>query len=413
MTTLTAPEIQRYCEMLSHKSSASFNNPAVLDARAHQILDTIFDHIKQIMPREGTTDVWDLWVQAPRGPIEKFGDYQEWLGAREVSNYEEFQEIWLSDFPDEEYWYPFTAIERKEDQYRGIFLNHTMMIKQRGDPSTGVPLDIHKFAEWLLQSVDTCIDALKNGNYNQFIETHLPIQHRTGTILRKDWWSVFPEIRKKFLSGLSQEDIALFAKYMEETGRQNTVTPFKEISANDYFRACAIGYAANHYSGGDQTPREQYYLHADGRDDGLSEIDPDSPSAFLSWFTGQYDGHPWEVVKGGNSTHISLYPQYKEDGFTFLLDGLSVSRTIETVRFYLALRKAGLPVYIKDGSILAHRLTGNEKIGIVPQGIAPVYCESLFSEERIISFMNLEHKKLDEVIQYCTWQSVPPVRLRP
>ena len=184
------------------------------------------------------------------------------------------------------------------------------------------------------------------------------------------------------------------------------------MSANDYFRVCAIGYAANHYSDGDQTPREQYDLHADGRDGGLGEIDPDSPSAFLSWFTGQYDGHPWEVVRGGNSTHISLYPQYREDGFTFLLDGSSVSRTIETVRFYLALRKAGLPVHIRDGTILADRLTGNEKIGIVPHGIAPVYCESLFPKERIISFMNLDCEKLDEVILHCTWQPIPPVRLR-
>ena len=315
MTMLTALEIQYHCDILGHRSITNFNSQVVFDDKTYQILDIIWDHIKQIMPREGTKDVWDLWFQAPRGPIEKFGDYQEWLGAGEVSNNEEFQEIWLSYFPDEEYWYPFTAIERKEDQYRGIFLNHTMMIEQRGDPSTGVPLDIHKFAEWLLQSVDTCIDALKNGNYNHFIETHLPIQHRTGTILRKDWWSVFPEIRKEFLSDLSQEDIALFAKYMEKTGRQNTATPLKEISANDYFRACAIGYAANHYSGGDQTPREQYYLHADGRDDGLSEIDPDSPSAFLSWFTdpNRQGGHPWEIARGGNSTHISLYPQHEEE----------------------------------------------------------------------------------------------------
>ena len=208
--------------------------------------------------------------------------------------------------------------------------------------------------------------------------------------MRKDWWSVFPKIREEFLSDLSQEDADLFAKYMEEAHKQNTIAPpLKEMSANDYFRACAIGYAANHYSGGGRTPREQYDLHADGRDGGLGEIDPDSPTAFLSWFTGQYDGHPWEVVRGGNSTHISLYPQHKEDGFTFLLDGSSVSRTIETVRFYLALRKAGLPVYIRDGSILADRLTGNEKIGIVPQRITPVYCESLFPEERVISFMNL------------------------
>lgn len=67
MATLTAPEIQRYCEMLSHRLSACFHSAAVFDARTCQILDKNFDQIKQIMPREGTIDVWDLWFRAPRG----------------------------------------------------------------------------------------------------------------------------------------------------------------------------------------------------------------------------------------------------------------------------------------------------------------------------------------------------------
>lgn len=289
-----------------------------------------------------------------------------------------------------------------------------MIIEQCGEPTASAPLDIYEFAEWLLWSVNVCIDGLKAGTYNQFIEAHLPVQFRTGTILRKDWWSIFPEIQKEFFSGLSQEDIDIFVKYMEEGSRQNTIgPPLEELSTNDYFRACAIGYAANHYFGGDQMHREQYYLHADGRNDGLGEIDPDSPSAFLAWFTGstRHSGHPWEIARGGNSTHISLYPQYKADDFTFLLAGSSVSRTVETVNFYLALRRAGLPVYMEDGSILADRLTGNEKIGIVPERVLPVYCENLFPGERIISFKNLNPKKLDEVAQHCTWQPVPHIKL--
>jgi hypothetical protein len=87
---------------------------------------------------------------------------------------------------------------------------------------------------------------------NQFIETHLSVQHRIGTILRKDWWSIFPENRREFFSGHSQEDADLFINYMEEADRQDTVAPLlKEMSANDYFRVCAIGYTTNHYSGGD------------------------------------------------------------------------------------------------------------------------------------------------------------------
>lgn len=418
MAMLTAPEIRHYFGMLTHRASGNSNDQTAYDAKTYQILNAIFDHIKQIAPRDGTTDVWDLWFQAPRGPIEKFGVYQEWLEDGEISSYEEFQEVWLSYFPDEECWYPFTAIERQEDGYRGIFFSHRIIIEQCGEPPTGFPLDVHEFAEWLLQSVDTCIEALREGRYNQFIDANLPVQHRTGTILRKNLWSVFPQNREEFLSGISEEDVDLFVKYIREREPDQqsiAAAPLKEMSANDYFQACAIGYATNQYFGQDKTPREQYYLHADGRDDGLGKIDPNSPSAFLSWFTDQsrYGGHPWEIARGGNFTHISLYPQRSEDGFTFLLAGSSTNRTIETVKFYLALRKAGLPVYIKDGPILADRLTGNEMIGIVPQGVIPVYCENLFPDERIISFMNLDDEKLDEVVRHCTWQPLPQVRLLP
>ncbi len=43
------------------------------------------------------------------------------------------------------------------------------------------------------------------------------------------------------------------------------------------------------------------------------EIDPDSPKEFMDWLDGKipYDkhggDHPWEIKRGGNTTHIDLY----------------------------------------------------------------------------------------------------------
>ena len=45
-----------------------------------------------------------------------------------------------------------------------------------------------------------------------------------------------------------------------------------------------LGYVANNYEGLDLSPRDQYFKHADGRDGGLGEIDPDSPEAFSDWY---------------------------------------------------------------------------------------------------------------------------------
>jgi hypothetical protein len=56
---------------------------------------------------------------------------------------------------------------------------------------------------------------------------------------------------------------------------------------------------------------ELYKRIADGRDNGLTEIALDSADEFVRWQNGElqkFNGnHPWEVIRGGNSTHVSLF----------------------------------------------------------------------------------------------------------
>ena len=185
------------------------------------------------------------------------------------------------------------------------------------------------------------------------------------------------------------------------------------MTADYFYKFCAMGYAANKYDGCDKTPKEQYYLHADGRDDELSEIDPDSPEAFDDWLTNRecHGGHPWEVCRGGNSTHVSLYVGKDKDGYYLTLAGDAWNRTIETVKFYLVLRRAGIPVYLEEAKLLADRLMEKEKLGIVPDGVMPAYCEGLFPNEHIIDFLNLPEEDIEELLPFCVWQDIKPVEL--
>ena len=144
----------------------------------------------------------------------------------------------------------------------------------------------------------------------------------------------------------------------------------------------------------------------------MSEIDADSPQAFSDWIDNRsHIGHPFEVCRGGNSTHITLYVGKHAEGYRLDLDGSSVGRTIETVKFYLALCRAGVPVYLHHAKLLADRLRGEEKIGIVPEGITPAYCGSLFPDKEIISFMNLPDEDREAFLPYCRWQPIAQVRL--
>ncbi|MBO5306978.1 MAG: hypothetical protein J6C40_03135 [Lentisphaeria bacterium] len=158
--------------------------------------------------------------------------------------------------------------------------------------------------------------------------------------------------------------------------------------------------------------KELYLKHADGRDEGLRDIDENSPEAFRQWLKNRnQSGHPWEVCRGGNSTHVSLFVSKTENGFYFTVDGKSWARSIESIKFYLALHRLGMPVKINKGKRLAERLLGKNKVGIVPEGVFPRYCESLFPGEEILDFINLPYENREQLAAKCNWHAIPEVTL--
>ena len=70
------------------------------------------------------------------------------------------------------------------------------------------------------------------------------------------------------------------------------------------------------YTGTEKSEKEQYALHSDGRDEGLSKLDGDSSEAFARWLTERpRTGHPWEICRGGNSTHIDCFVHQDAHGY--------------------------------------------------------------------------------------------------
>ena len=93
-----------------------------------------------------------------------------------------------------------------------------------------------------------------------------------------------------------------------------------------------------------------------------------------------------------------------ESGYFLYVAGSSESRTVEAVKFYLAIHHAGYPVYISDVKQLIERFRETEKIGIVPDGVFPRYCGTWFPGENVIDFMNLPYDRTEETIPFCVWQ---------
>ena len=407
-----APTIDGYIKYLAHRYRQINQCSIPFDDRSVKDIDEIFRLIKQIKPTREDDDVRDLWLSADRGPIEEFGDYDELLEEGEVDSRSEFEELWNVYYPDETVWYALCTVEREDNGFRAIFLNHDMIIEI--DPRKkdfSFEEDISELTAWILEQVKKCLDELHAGTYNKRINSALPFNHRIGTIVRKDLWDIFPQRRADFFEDITQEEINEFVSLITEHPSHDTER-IAHLTANDFFELCSLGYKANNYSKTHLSAREQYYCHADGRDDGLGEIDASSEEKFIQWLNNKtHFGHPWEVCRGGNSTHISLYVSHDESGFRLTLAGSAQTRTIETVKFYLAIRNAGYPVILCDGTILASRLLETERVGIVPEGIVPCYCESLFPDENIIDFINLPGENRQLVAEHSVWREIKSVEL--
>src|ERR1700730_9844770 len=128
----------------------------------------------------------------------------------------------------------------------------------------------------------------------------------------------------------------------------------------DFFNYCKIAYIASQEKDASidksLSGKELYKRYADGRDEGLLEIDGDSKQEFADWIDGKHakktsGGHPWEIKRGGNTTHIDLYvsrSRYRDEGFTITVCGRSIGRLKEAICMFLGIQDKGLPITIND-----------------------------------------------------------------
>jgi hypothetical protein len=214
---------------------------------------------------------------------------------------------------------------------------------------------------------------------NARIQVDYPLRYRYGVLTHAILRALLPnvyrldrELGKHRTSKLVRlVDDGFFLK------PENSVTP--SMTAADYFQYCRIAYIAgkrkDEVIDESLSGREMYRRYADGRDEGLLDIDPTSAQEFADWIDGKHPkrgagGHPWEIKRGGNTTHIDLAVSrpnvYRCEGFKIELRGESIGRLVETMRILLAIHDAKLPITIADPESVRKRLLAQDRIGIVP-----------------------------------------------
>ena len=254
--------------------------------------------------------------------------------------------------------------------------------QKEGDigPDEHFPVRIREISRWRRSVAHDPIEAQAR------LFRQLPLGCRKGIIRRKnarllmsDWMPIASELSKNERKNI----LEILRKPPPDFSRAMTLNKFLEY--------CRVAYQANPatfkrlgFRSG-LSGREYYKRYADGRHDGLLDIAPHSTEAFARWCKhGSRGGHPWEIYRGGNSTHIDMYvahPNIRPERWEIHLCAFSSTRMVETCRIALALTQAGLPIIVDDAKSYIARLLDQDWVGIIPRDEEISYAWQSFPAE--------------------------------
>jgi hypothetical protein len=389
---LYSPEIDCIVEWLGHRSSHAIVSESMTD-RIAQTLNVV----RKIKPTmDGDDKIWKVWLRSERGDISAYGNFEEFKEAGEVDSDEEFEAQWTQEYPDEVKWHQVTLILAQDRLFFNVDSRCGFDANIKTNELTGADCqheDIRDFVLWLLEELEKEVrQFLKHpAAYNKFIAENLPLQKRVGKIKRMDiWQGVKDAIRPD--KELGAENLKKFEQVINSLDESRII---KKMTANDFFRFCEIGYDANEYfkdANKNLSPVEKYKAFADMRHGGLLDIDTDSPEAFKNWYEGGgwAGAHPWEICRGGNTTHVSLQVARAGEGWKLYLEGFY--RAVEVAKMAIALFENDVPFVLYKSDAMLRMLKGSDYLGIVPENVTPRYCHDMFpAEEQINDFINPWH----------------------
>lgn len=403
MKMFTAPELDRMLEVFELRTF----NPENYDSKVKEQLNELYELLDKIKPLDGGDDLKILYFSVERGTIEHYGDYEELNEYGDVSNYEEFENIFKEEYPDDIYWYRMVASRYKN--YRTISINYKNIIYADMDSKSDYfeNTTLQELLEFIIYKVNECIKMLENNTYNDYISKNLSYKNRFGVIKRSEYWKLYPDVKKKLLSNISSEEI----NYFVENASEKVDDRIQKMTSNKYFECVRLSYENNNYDIDNLSDKELYLKYADGRDEGLSKINLYNSDEFDNWYNDKdrFGGHPWEIMRGHSFYRVNLCVSHDEKGYYLSLDGSRILRKIEIAKIYLVLKKNNVPVQIYNVDVIKNALSGNDYIGIVPDSMLPIGCENYFKDYKPLEFINIKDEK---ILDYVVWEKLEKLYLK-
>ena len=246
--------------------------------------------------------------------------------------------------------------------------------------------------------------------YIEFIHKSMPKKFREGIVPRK-----YVNI---YVKNIQRPDKELGLKKTREIVdwlRKNIYSRdfyLKKMTLRIYLEYCKKAYLANAKKlniTGHSTGIQLYKRFADNRHMGLLDVHMDSEADFLKWYeSGRFGGHPWEIYRGGNTTHIDLgVHRHETNGWEIFLAAESSSRLVETVHIALSFIENKMPFQFSSAKSIHHKLTQFDNIGIVDDWSSTHRANQGFPSELNVydcfHLHSLEPKEIKKIISLATW----------
>lgn len=272
-------------------------------------------------------------------------------------------------------------------------------------------------------SIQSCIQTLIKAKrdwltYHRQLLRSLPKSYRFGLIQRRILWSVWHDIYRPDLELTQKEQQALINVFLQQENSVDNLALTATPSLNIYLDYCHVAYLANFKKyklniKKKMTGMEMYKAMADGRHEGLVGIDPDSADALKTWYhSGRGGGHPWEICRGGNTTHINLGVLNENDKWFIFLEGNSMGRMLETTQMALAFHEKKMPFRWLQSDDIRLKIGGQDNIGIIPSYYSLHRANQLFDEKDhvfdCIHWNDLGAHK-GKVMNFVTWLPLDPL----
>ncbi len=339
----------------------------VLEECSQKYFDCIFTLFDRIAEGDEDFRYAELWLKADRGTAEEAIKSNLICACLAGETEEQRQEAFNMLYPQEQYWFLLKLHER--EGYRALSIGNLYITISKVLDESGeyIKYGQYEFFHWLCNEVVRCINELEEGVYMENLNRNLPLQYRTGVLLRKDFWRLNPSARADKLRDMTNDEIREVIRLLKEENHYRQ----EGIPRMTYGRYLDI--VANIYEELNMKVNEENILELirqqNPSNSSLYErVDFDSYGDFVRLVNGEWNtiGNPWAIFSGEKYEKLLLKPYVSKGGFALMIEGEWKYRVYEIIKIYLTLYRQHIPVYLSDSHFILDILEGKDYVGFIP-----------------------------------------------